>query len=116
MDISRKPYASDVSDEEWALVAPYLALLPEDAGQRGHSLREVFNGLRYVIRSGCPWRMVPNDLPPILASTRRRCISRRSAGWRRAASPTSPATCARCCGWRQDAKRSPRPRCWTAAH
>ena len=64
MPLSRKPYLSDVSDEEWALVAPYLALLPENAGQREHSLREVFNGLRYVIRSGCPWRMVPNDLPP----------------------------------------------------
>ena len=64
MAISRKPYPSDVSDEEGALVAPYLALLPEDAGQREYSLREVFNGLRYVIRSGCPWRMVPNDLPP----------------------------------------------------
>ena len=64
MDICRKPYPSDVLDEEWALVAPYLALLPEDAGQREHSLREVFNGLRYVIRSGCPWRMLPNDLPP----------------------------------------------------
>ena len=64
MDICRKPYCSDVSDEEWALAAPYLALLPEDAGQREHSLREVFNGLRYVIRSGCPWRMLPNDLPP----------------------------------------------------
>ena len=64
MDLSRKPYPSDVSDEEWALVAPYLALLPEEAGQREYGLREVFNGLRYVIRSGCPWRMVPNDLPP----------------------------------------------------
>ena len=64
MDICRKPYPSDVSDEEWALVAPYLALLPEDAGQRAYSLREVFNGLRYVIRSGCAWRMLPNDLPP----------------------------------------------------
>ena len=40
------PNPSDVSDEEWALVASYLALLPEDAGQRDHSLREVFNGLR----------------------------------------------------------------------
>ncbi len=64
MDICRKPYSSDVSDEESALVAPYLALLPEDAGQRDHSLCEVFNGLRYVIRSGCAWRLMPHDLPP----------------------------------------------------
>lgn len=61
---SRKPYPSDVSDEEWALVAPYLTLLPEDAGQRGHRLREVFNGLRYLVRYGVAWRAMPNDLPP----------------------------------------------------
>jgi transposase len=62
--MSRKPYPSDVSDEEWALVAPYLTLLPEDAGQRRHDLREVFNGLRYLVKSGAPWRWLPNDLPP----------------------------------------------------
>jgi len=56
-----------VSDEEWALVAPYLTLLREDAGQREHALREVFNGLRYVVRSGCPWRLMPHDLPPWFA-------------------------------------------------
>lgn len=61
---SRKPYPSDVSDEEWALVAPYLALLPEDAGQREHPLREVFNGLRYLVRYGVAWRAMPNDFPP----------------------------------------------------
>jgi transposase len=60
----RKPYPSDVSDEEWALVVPYLTLLPEDAGQRTHSLREVFNGLRYIVKTGAPWRWMPNDLPP----------------------------------------------------
>ena len=60
----RKPYPCDVSDEEWALVVPYLALLPETAGQRTHSLRETFNGLRYLVRHGIPWRAMPNDLPP----------------------------------------------------
>jgi len=44
MEICRKPYPSDVSDEEWSLVVPYLTLQREDAGQREHSLREVFNG------------------------------------------------------------------------
>ena len=47
---NRKPYPSDVSDEEWAFVAPYLTLFPLDAGQRKHSLREVFNAVRYVVR------------------------------------------------------------------
>ncbi|CAA2158484.1 hypothetical protein MBRA_03760 [Methylobacterium brachiatum] len=64
MSIAGKPYASVVSDEEWALIAPYLTLLREDAGQREHALREVFNGLRFLVRSGCPWRLMPHDLPP----------------------------------------------------
>jgi transposase len=64
MTNTRKSYPSDVSDEEWALVAPYLTLLPEDANQRVHPLREVFNGLRYIIKTGAPWRWMPNDLPP----------------------------------------------------
>ena len=63
MDV-RKPYPSDVSHDEWALVAPYLTLMPEAAGQREHALLEVFNGLRYVIKTGAPWRWMPNDLPP----------------------------------------------------
>src|SRR3954447_14220621 len=61
---NRKPYPSDVSDEEWSFVAPYLALIREDAPQREHSLREVFNGLRWIVRAGSPWRYMPHDLPP----------------------------------------------------
>ncbi|MCA1729905.1 MAG: IS5 family transposase, partial [Actinobacteria bacterium] len=61
---NRKPYPSDVSDEEWAFVAPYLALVREDAPQRNHELREVLNGLRWVVRTGSPWRYMPHDLPP----------------------------------------------------
>ena len=45
-------------------MAPYLALLPEDAGQRRYPLRESFNGLRYVVKTGAPWRWMPHDLPP----------------------------------------------------
>ena len=60
---SRNPYPTDVSDEEWAFVAPYLILLPEGAGQRTYSLREVFNGLRWIVRAGAPWRLIPKDLP-----------------------------------------------------
>ena len=61
---TRKPYPSDVSDEEWVFVAPYLALVREDAPQRNHDLREVLNGLRWVVRTGSPWRYMPHDLPP----------------------------------------------------
>ena len=61
---TRKPYPSDVSNEEWEFVAPYLALVREDAPQRDHDLRELFNGLRWVVRTGSPWRYMPHDLPP----------------------------------------------------
>ena len=62
--MERKAYPSDISDEEWALVAPYLTLMTEDAPQRDFPLREVFNGLRYIVRTGAPWRWMPHDLPP----------------------------------------------------
>ena len=61
---SRKPYPSDVSDEEWAFAAPYLTLMEPEAPQREHDLREVYNALRWIVRTGSPWRYVPNDLPP----------------------------------------------------
>lgn len=61
---TRKPYPSDVTNDEWAFVAPYLTLLPDDAGQRHYELREVFNGLRWIVRTGASWRMMPHDLPP----------------------------------------------------
>jgi transposase len=60
----RTGYLSDVSDEEWAFCAPYLTLMKESSPQRTYSLREIFNGLRWFLRAGCPWRMMPNDLPP----------------------------------------------------
>ncbi len=60
----RKVYLSDVSDEEWAFVAPYLTLMTEAAPQCHHSLRELFNGLRYIARGGLQWRLMPHDLPP----------------------------------------------------
>jgi transposase len=60
----KKTYPSDITDEEWAFCAPYLTLMKEDAAQRKYPLRTVFNGLRYMVRAGCPWRMLPHDLPP----------------------------------------------------
>jgi transposase len=62
--MNRKPYPSDVSDEEWALVAPYLTLMTPDAPQRTHDLREEFNAVRWLVRTGAHWRMMPHDLPP----------------------------------------------------
>ena len=62
--MNRKAYPSDVNDEECAFVAPYLTLISEEAPQGEHSLREVFNGLRWIVRTGTQWRMIPPDLPP----------------------------------------------------
>jgi len=57
-------YPSDVTDDEWAFLAPYLTLMREDAPQRKHPLRERFNSLRYIARTGLQWRFMPTDLPP----------------------------------------------------
>jgi len=63
MSTTRKPYPSDVTDAEWEFPLPYLTLMRADAPQRAHDLREVFNAIRYVVRTGCQWRMLPHDLP-----------------------------------------------------
>jgi transposase len=59
-----KSYPSDVTDDEWAFVAPYLCLMRLDAPQRDHDLRAVFNGVRFLVRTGAPWRYLPGDFPP----------------------------------------------------
>jgi transposase len=64
MSTKRKSYPSDVSDEEWGFCVKYLALMTEQAPQRVYPLREMFNALRYQIRVGGAWRMMPHDLPP----------------------------------------------------
>jgi transposase len=60
----REAYPNGVSDDEGSFVAPYLTLMTEDAPQREHSVREVFNGLRWPVRAGAAWRLMPHDLPP----------------------------------------------------
>jgi transposase len=62
--MDRKAYPSDVSDEEWAFVVPYLTLMEETAPQRRYPLREMFNALRWLVKTGAHWRMMPHDLPP----------------------------------------------------
>lgn len=60
----RQSYPSDVSDEEWNFCVSYLNLMKAGAPQREYPLREVFNALRYLVRMGGVWRMMPHDLPP----------------------------------------------------
>ena len=62
--MSRKSYPNDISDEEWHFVAPYLALMIENAPQRSYSLREVFNAPCSLARAVAPWRLLPHDFPP----------------------------------------------------
>jgi transposase len=66
--ITHQSYTSDVSDAEWQFVVPYLCLLPEDAAQRGHGLRDIFDALRWIVRTGAPWRYRPADFPPWAAA------------------------------------------------
>jgi transposase len=63
MSTARKGYPSDVSDDDWAFVAPYLTLQSEQALQRKHELREVYNALRWLVRTDAQWRMLAHDFP-----------------------------------------------------
>src|SRR4051794_8392051 len=64
MSAARKAYPSDVSDAEWTFLVPYLTLMREDAPQRDYPLRELFDAVRYVVKTGCSWRVLPHDFPP----------------------------------------------------
>jgi len=55
---------TDVSEEEWAFVLPYLLLSRVDSRARGHDLRATFNAVRYIVKGGNQWRLMPHDLPP----------------------------------------------------
>jgi transposase len=63
-DRSKLRYPSDLTDEEWALVEPLIPAGKRGGGKRTVILREVVNGLMYVLSTGCQWRAVPKDLPP----------------------------------------------------
>ncbi len=67
MSTTRKSYKSDVSDAEWEFLLPYLTLMREDAPQRDYSLRDVFDAMRYVVKTGCQWDFLPHDFPPASA-------------------------------------------------
>ena len=63
-DRSRLRYPSDLMDEEWALVAPLIPPGKRGGNRRHVDLREVMNGIMYVLSTGCQWRAIPKDLPP----------------------------------------------------
>ena len=57
-------YPSDVTDAEWALIAPMIPAPRPGGRPRETDMREVFNAVRYVLRTGCQWRQLPKDFPP----------------------------------------------------
>jgi putative transposase len=59
----RKPYPTDLSEEEWNYIEPHMPTPKGQGRPRIHSLREILNATFYVLRSGCQWRMLPNDFP-----------------------------------------------------
>lgn len=64
-NIFRKTYQSDISDKDWEKVDPHIPKPKTKKGRkRQHPLREILNGIFYVLRSGCQWRMIPHDFPP----------------------------------------------------
>ena len=63
-DRSRLRYPSDLTDEEWAHVAPLIPPARRGGNKRHVNEREIVNGLMYVLSTGCQWRAIPKDLPP----------------------------------------------------
>src|SRR5258707_5663821 len=63
-DRNRLRYPSDMTDQEWALVEPLIPLAKRGGNRRHVVVREVVNGLMYILSTGCQWRAVPNDPPP----------------------------------------------------
>jgi transposase len=61
--LNRNAYPSDLTDEQWALLEPLVPALSPEAAYHVHERREIVNAMLYVLRSGCPWRMLPHDLP-----------------------------------------------------
>jgi putative transposase len=62
--VMRKTYATNLLDEEWACLRARLPELPRTVRMRTHALRDVFDAIFYILRSGCPWRLLPGDFPP----------------------------------------------------
>src|SRR5438132_5901959 len=63
-DRSQLRYPSDLSDDEWAHVAPLIPPAKPGGNKRSVDIREVMNGIMYILSTGCQWRAIPKDLPP----------------------------------------------------
>ena len=63
-DHSKLRYPSDLTEDEWGLVEPLIPPGKTGGGKRTVIMREVVNGLMYILSAGCQWRAIPKDLPP----------------------------------------------------
>jgi len=63
MTLNRNAYPSDLTDAQWEVLEPLVPALSPEAAYHVHARREIVNAILYVLRSGCPWRMLPHDLP-----------------------------------------------------
>jgi putative transposase len=62
--MSRKPYPTDLTDDQWGRLVPHVPPPKPGGRPRAVDIREVLNAVWYLLRSGCPWRMLPHDFPP----------------------------------------------------
>jgi putative transposase len=62
--MERTPYPSDLTDEQWKLIEPMIPPAQPGGRPRDVDMREVINGILYLNRTGCAWRMLPHDFPP----------------------------------------------------
>ena len=60
----RKPYPTDLTDQEWALIAPYVPTAKPGGRPEKYPKREILDGIFYALRGGCAWRLLPHDFPP----------------------------------------------------
>jgi putative transposase len=83
MSFQRLAYTTDLTDEEWQILAPLLP--PEKSGgrPRKYPIREVINGIQYVLRGGCAWRLMPHDLPHWQTAYQAFRAWRQDGTWRR---------------------------------
>src|SRR5260370_7558076 len=63
MTLNRQAYPSDLTDEQWELLEPLVPALSAEAAYHVHARREIVNAILYVLRSGCPWRLLPHEFP-----------------------------------------------------
>ena len=62
--MDRIPYPTDLTDEQWQLIEPLLTKVKPGGRPRSTNMRDVVNGILYLVRTGCSWRMLPHDFPP----------------------------------------------------